>query len=155
PSQAHAQSAEQLQRENAQLKAEIARLRQAAGLPPEVGTTAPPSAAAQAPIDPVTASGSGDAALLDAVIVKSEQIKQQPASISAVTGEELEKFHVNNFRDIVNRIGNVRTSWQNPNTASIFVRGVGWAAGAGVLEPSVGVSVDGVGHGINAISALS
>lgn len=46
PSQAHAQSAEQLQRENAQLKAEIARLRQAAGLPPEVGTTAPPSAAA-------------------------------------------------------------------------------------------------------------
>lgn len=161
PSQAHAQSAEQLQRENAQLKAEIARLRQAAGLPPETGTTPPPSVVVQSLGEPAAsaraaaAPGVGDAALLDAVIVKSEQIKQQAASISAVTGEELEKFHVNNFRDIVNRIGNVRTSWQNPNTASIFVRGVGWAAGAGVLEPSVGVSVDGVGHGINAISALS
>lgn len=161
PAQAHAQSTEQLQRENAQLKAEIARLRQAAGLPPEAGTTPPPGVAVLAPGEPTPASraaaapGVGDAALLDAVIVKSGQIKQQAASISAVTGEELEKFHVNNFRDIVNRIGNVRTSWQNPNTASIFVRGVGWAAGAGVLEPSVGVSVDGVGHGINAISALS
>ncbi|MNU76469.1 Pesticin receptor precursor [compost metagenome] len=156
PGQVHAQSNEQLQRENAQLKAEIARLRQTAGLPFETAgapqEVVPPQAE---PARAVAASGVGDAALLDAVIVKSEQIKEKPASISAVTGEELEKFHVNNFRDIVNRLGNVRTSWQNPNTASIFVRGVGWAAGAGVLEPSVGVSVDGVGHGINAISALS
>jgi len=97
----------------------------------------------------------GDAALLDAVLVESERTKEIPGSISSVTGVELEKFHVNNFRDIVNRLGNVRTSWQNPNTASIFIRGVGWAAGAGVLDPSVGVTVDGVGHGISAISALS
>ncbi|MCL7715845.1 TonB-dependent receptor [Stenotrophomonas mori] len=154
PAPANAQSNEQLQRENAQLRAEIARLRGVAAEPVEAAAAPAP---APAPVPPATAAvaAAGDAALLDAVIVKSAQIKQQPASISAVTGEELEKFHVNNFRDIVNRLGNVRTSWQNPNTASIFVRGVGWAAGAGVLEPSVGVSVDGVGHGINAISALS
>ena len=86
----------------------------------------------------------GDAQLVDAITVTAARIKELPKSVSAVTGEELEKFHVNNFRDIANRIGNVRTSWNNPNTASIFIRGVGWAAGAGVLDPSVGVSVDGL-----------
>ncbi len=97
----------------------------------------------------------GDLDLLEAVTITAERLKEIPQSVSAITGEELEKFHVNNFRDIANRIGNVRTSWNNPNTASIFIRGVGWAAGAGVLDPSVGVTVDGVSHGISSISALS
>lgn len=165
-----AQSSEQLLHENAQLKAEIARLRAAVGA--QAASTpadAPVAAVENTPIANEPAQNSrtadtrgnapagngGDATLLDAVNVKSQQLKELPASISAVTGEELEKFHVNNFRDIVNRLGNVRTSWQNPNTASIFIRGVGWAAGAGVLDPSVGVAVDGVGHGISSISALS
>ena len=165
---AFAQSGEQLRQENEQLKAEIARLQQALG--ERAGTTATTHAPATTHTSATSATASiaparsgtadvpdtvGDAALFDAVIVTSERIKELPASISAVTGEELEKFHVNNFRDIVNRLGNVRTSWQNPNTASIFIRGVGWAAGAGVLDPSVGVEVDGVGHGISSISALS
>lgn len=97
----------------------------------------------------------GDQELLEAVTVTASRVKEEPRSVSVVTGEELEKFQVNNFRDIANRIGNVRTSWNNPNTASIFIRGVGWAAGAGVLDPSVGVTVDGVSHGISSISALS
>ncbi|HEY8939525.1 MAG TPA: TonB-dependent receptor plug domain-containing protein, partial [Cellvibrio sp.] len=102
-----------------------------------------------------TSANKGDAVLLQAVTVHSQRLKDKPESVSAITGEELQKFHVNNFRDIVNRIGNIRTSWQNPNTTSIFVRGVGWAAGAGVLDPSVGVTVDGVSNGISAIAALS
>lgn len=102
-----------------------------------------------------TSANKGDAILLQAVTVHRERLKDKPESVSAITGEELQKFHVNNFRDIVNRIGNIRTSWQNPNTTSIFVRGVGWAAGAGVLDPSVGVTVDGVSNGISAIAALS
>jgi len=93
---------------------------------------------------------------LDAVIVTAEQdIKEIPKSISVVTGPELNTFHVDNFRDIVSRIGDVRTSWQNPNSASIFIRGVGWASGAGALDPSVGVVVDGVSNGVSAITALS
>ncbi len=102
--------------------------------------------------DPATA---GDLELLEAITVTASKLKEEARSVSVVTGEELEKFHVNNFRDIANRIGNVLTSWNNPNTASIFIRGVGWAAGAGVLDPSVGVTVDGVSHGISSISALS
>lgn len=164
--EASAQSLEALQSENQRLQAEVALLKQALGLPaesaaPALNETHPQTADirsagdATAPAPTGNVYASGDALLLDAVTVKSEQIKERPDSISAVTGEELEKFHVNNFRDIVNRIGNVRTSWQNPNTASIFIRGVGWAAGAGVLDPSVGVTVDGVSHGISSISALS
>jgi len=93
--------------------------------------------------------------LLEAVRVNGKKQQDKPVSVSAITGEELKKFHVNNFRDIVNRLGNVRTSWQNPNTTSIFVRGVGWAAGAGVLDPSVGVTVDGVSYGISALATLA
>lgn len=97
----------------------------------------------------------GDANLYESITITGARIKELPESISLVTGEELQKFHVNNFRDIVNRIGNIRTSWQNPNTTSIFVRGIGWAAGAGILDPSVGITIDGVSNGITGISALS
>ena len=102
-----------------------------------------------------TSNNGGDANLVESVVITGAKIRELPESISLVTGEELQKFHVNNFRDIVNRIGNIRTSWQNPNTTSIFVRGVGWAAGAGVLDPSVGITIDGVSNGITGISALS
>lgn len=100
-------------------------------------------------------SEKGDEVLLKAVRVQGQKIQSTPKSIATVTGEELEKFNVNNFRDIMNRVGNVRTSWQNPNTSSVFVRGVGWAAGAGVLDPSVGINVDGVSYGITAMANLA
>jgi len=94
--------------------------------------------------------------VLDAVIVTAEEsIKEVPKSIGIVSGVELDTFHVNNFRDIVDRVGNVRTTWQNPQTTSIILRGVGWAAGSGVLDPSVGVEVDGVSFGVTGIAALS
>lgn len=156
---AQAQSADELERANRELQAENARLKAAlerAGIRPESPAAPVQQAAASpapAPVQP--ADNRGDAELGEAITVTALRLKEAPRSVSAVTGEELEKFHVNNFRDIANRIGNVRTSWNNPNTASIFVRGVGWAAGAGVLDPSVGVSVDDVSHGISSISALS
>lgn len=159
--QASAQSLEEFQAANARLAAENAALRAAlakAGVSAELAASAPPSripASVESPRPAFVDDGRGDAVLVEAVSITNARIKESPRSVSAVTGEELQKFNVNNFRDIANRIGNVRTSWNNPNTASIFVRGVGWAAGAGVLDPSVGVSVDGVSHGITSISALS
>lgn len=162
---AQAQSLSDVQAENKRLAAENERLRQALEQQRQQATGSAPAAtaarpaaasvadAASAPQIPL-APNKGDALLLEAVSVKNAKLKEIPKSVSVITGEELEKFHVNNFRDSVNRIGNVRTSWQNPNTASIFIRGVGWAAGAGVLEPSVGVNVDGVSYGISSITAL-
>lgn len=160
---AQAQSVEELKERNRLLEEENARLRAELASPSIAKTTAAPSEEPRAQtqlfrsayISEKREETVGDAQLVDAITVTAARIKELPKSVSAVTGEELETFHVNNFRDIANRIGNVRTSWNNPNTASIFIRGVGWAAGAGVLDPSVGVSVDGVSHGISSISALS
>ncbi|MCE7797228.1 TonB-dependent receptor [Sphingobium sufflavum] len=168
---ASAQTLDELRQSNRRLEEENARLRAAltrqspdqAQIPGQTTPSAAPSPAAQPAhqtarverAEEPERAGVGDAQLADAIIVTAQRIKELPKSVSAVTGEELEKFQVNNFRDIANRIGNVRTSWNNPNTASIFIRGVGWAAGAGVLDPSVGVAVDDVSHGISSISALS
>ena len=189
-----AQTASELQAQNAQLEAdkarleaENARLKQAlqqyqgtAPAPqsaapassgrapvapppaPAVAGTAPATAATRTPaaaatsLVPVGAKKDADFVTLDAVVVSAEQsIKEIPRSIAIVSGPELDTFHVNNFRDILNRIGDVRTSWQNPQTTAIFIRGVGWSAGTGVLDPSVGVSVDGVSFGVTGIAALS
>ncbi len=149
---------ERLQAENSRLRAILGDAGERATTPATAGGNAPRQTAGSATAHASTVQrerGVGDEELIEAITVTAERIKELPKSVSAVTGEELEKFQVNNFRDIANRIGNVRTSWNNPNTASIFVRGVGWAAGAGVLDPSVGVAVDDVSHGISSISALS
>lgn len=154
-----------LQAEIAQIKAENARLKEQLGQQnpstPTAGnaqqtTEATPETAGKVAQKIIPeAPNQGDAALLDAVTVTTARVKEIPKSISIVTGEELAKFQINNFRDIVNRIGNVRSTWQNPNTASNIIRGVGWAAGAGVLDPSVGVTEDGVSFGISSVAALS
>ncbi len=159
-----------LQAENAKLAAENARLKQAlqqsqgaaagaAVLAPAASVAAAPSAEpAAASAAPVvsTEKKKEPVVSLDAVVVgAAKSVKEIPRSIAVVSGAELDTFHVNNFRDILNRIGNVRTSWQNPQTTAIIVRGVGWSAGTGVLDPSVGVTVDGVSYGVTGIAALS
>lgn len=163
PALAQTVPAADLERRNRDLEAENARLRAALD---RAGVVAPSAEAAPAEVQaaggatptavaPASDDARGDVELGHAITVTGRRLREVTRSVSAVTGEELEKFQVNNFRDIASRIGNVRTSWNNPNTASVIVRGVGWAAGAGVLDPSVGVSVDDVSHGINSISALS
>ncbi|WP_438481268.1 TonB-dependent receptor domain-containing protein [Oleiharenicola lentus] len=151
-----AQTSSQIEAEIARLQKLLAETRSAEA----IGTPVASASIASAQTLPVGQTAAQppkeDALDLGKIVVRAEtDLREVPKSVSVVTGYELKKFHVNNFRDIVKRIGNVRTSWQNPNTASIFVRGVGWAAGAGVLDPSVGVTVDGVSHGITSISALS
>jgi len=89
-----------------------------------------------------------------AVTTKSlEALKDTPISISVVSGVELEKQNIINFRDIITRVGNVGMGYNNPQAASLTIRGVGWASGVGQLDPSVGTEVDGEGYGTGAIAA--
>jgi len=81
------------------------------------------------------------------------KLKDVPLSVSVVTGVELEKFNTLDFRNIITRIGNVRATYTNPQAGSLILRGVGWASGAGPLDPSVGVRVDGVSYGISALAS--
>eukprot|EP00456_Euglypha_rotunda_P008385 TRINITY_DN11650_c0_g1_i6.p1 TRINITY_DN11650_c0_g1~~TRINITY_DN11650_c0_g1_i6.p1 ORF type:complete len:406 (-),score=111.07 TRINITY_DN11650_c0_g1_i6:22-1239(-) len=105
----------------------------------------------------VAAIGGVSADEIETVTVQAspplELVHDIPKSISIVTGDELAKLETNDFRDIVTRIGNVGMSNQNPQASSLFIRGIGWASGTGPLDPSVGVTVDGVSYAINAIAS--
>ena len=96
---------------------------------------------------------------LDEVVVKGrannplEKLKDTPKSVSVVAGAELKKQDTVNFRDIITRVGNVGMGYNNPQAASLMIRGVGWASGVGQLDPSVGTNVDGEGYGTGSIAA--
>ena len=86
-----------------------------------------------------TAAGFGRRNEVDEVLVKAqavttkplEALKDTPISISVVSGVELEKQNIINFRDIITRVGNVGMGYNNPQAASLTIRGVGWASGVG------------------------
>lgn len=77
-----------------------------------------------------------------------QTLKDVPASISVVSGEELTKQQTSNYRDILKRIGNVKWggSSTNPTTTALAVRGVGYLGSGGALgfDGSVNTSVDDV-----------
>lgn len=138
--------------------AEIARLRaQLQGTTqnnqPE---TNPAPAIYSAPVVSDKKSGDVEEVLIKAQAISIqplEHLKDTPISISVVSGIELEKQDVVNFRDIITRVGNVGMGYNNPQAASLTIRGVGWASGVGQLDPSVGTEVDGEGYGTGAIAA--
>ncbi|WP_176256680.1 TonB-dependent receptor [Derxia lacustris] len=70
-----------------------------------------------------------------------------------MTGAELEKTDTTGFRNILSRIGNTAATYTNPQAGSLMIRGLGWASGAGPLDPSVGVNVDGVSYGVSGLAA--
>lgn len=77
-----------------------------------------------------------------------QTVKEVPASISIVAGEELTKQQTSNYRDILKRIGNVKWggSSTNPTTTALAVRGVGYLGSGGALgfDGSVNTTVDDV-----------
>jgi outer membrane receptor protein involved in Fe transport len=143
-----------LQAEVKALKESVEQLQKAAGFKANEATPEP----AIAPATPV-AEQAGSPEKLDTVVIQVRrkqplvQLKDVPKSVSVVEGTELEKLGTTDFRDIVTRIGNVGMSYTNPQAGSLFIRGLGWATGVGALDPSVGVTVDGVSYGINATAA--
>ncbi|WP_176256841.1 TonB-dependent receptor [Derxia lacustris] len=148
----------ELEAENRKYQAEIAELRQALEESRKaLGQRAPaaePAANAQAePANAAGAAGSANGGALEAVTVRGKRsplaaLKDVPRSISVVAGEELEKQQVNNFRDILRRIGNVKWggSSTNPTTTALSLRGVGYLGTGGALsfDASVNTTVDDV-----------
>lgn len=144
----------ELQAENARLRQEIEALRQ--GSKPAV---APEPAAAV--VNPVEAASAEAAAVeapgtstLEKVVVTTrrrtvlEALKDAPKSVSIVSGEELEKQQVSNFKDVIKRIGNIKWggSSTNPTTTALSLRGVGYLGSGGALafDGSINTTVDGV-----------
>jgi len=91
-----------------------------------------------------------DANQLDALIVTSrrksvlEKVADKPASVSIVSGEELNIFQATNATEVLKRIGNVNFNYGNPRTGSLTLRGV-TTGSSDQIGPTVVPVIDGVG----------
>jgi len=96
-------------------------------------------------IETVVVSGLREAPIQD--------FKEVAQSISVISGEELNEFKISSIDSILPRLGGVKQSHRTGvQTSSFLLRGVGWTAGTGPLDPSVGVTVDGVSYGLSGLA---
>lgn len=81
------------------------------------------------------------------VILPLRSVKDVPISISVVSGNELEKFEVTRFQDVLKKLGNVRIAGQTGLVTgqNLSLRGIGFPGGS-PQDPGIGVSVDGVSY---------
>ena len=95
--------------------------------------------------------------LLGAVTVRSrnriERLQDVPLSVSVVTGKELDRLQATDIGAIAQRVSNVSWNQGNQRTSSISIRGIGKQGQTEAQDPSVGLIVDGVNYGYNAISS--
>ena len=150
---------QQLQSENASLQQQLAELKQL------TNTTAPDNKTEFAALETNTASKNIESGGVIEVLIAAKRVTQPieavqdlPASISVVSGEELQRFETNNFQGILKKIGNVRwagaSSQNHPLHTSLTIRGLGYfKAGAGGLDPGVGVKVDGISYAYSTLAA--
>jgi outer membrane receptor protein involved in Fe transport len=151
----------------AQLKAEVARLKEALEksqqeLAAQKGTAAPAAEATQ------SANGSSAAAAatdqqqentseLGKVVVHAPSrlapLKDVPVSISVVTGPELASEDAFDIGSITKRAANVTWNQGNQRTSSLSIRGVGKIGQNEAQDPSVGVVVDGVNYAFNPLTS--
>lgn len=84
---------------------------------------------------------------LEAVTVTAEKrpeaLQDVPASITAVTGDQIDDAGIQNITEIAHQVPNLHiATWGGRRNSHVFMRGVGATYG----EPAVGFYVDGVGY---------
>ncbi len=80
-------------------------------------------------------------------------LKDVPKPISVVTAEELKIFDQVSLGDALSRLGNVRWNDGNPRTGSFSMRGLTAGAGNDKIDPSVGLTIDGVPYAYLSLAA--
>ena len=95
---------------------------------------------------------------LDTVVVRSrnrlEAVKEVPVSISVVTGKELDRLEAHDLASITQRVGNVSWVQGNARTSALSIRGIGKQAQTDAMDPSVGITVDGVSYAYNPFASF-
>lgn len=154
------------------LQAEITRLRQALEKTqqelaaqksaasqtnqPASGTAASPPADDAAKTN--TAAAPEEQKDLETVVVRSrnrlEAVKDVPVSISVVTGKELDRLEAHDLASITQRVGNVSWVQGNARTSALSIRGIGKQAQTDAMDPSVGITVDGVSYAYNPFASF-
>ena len=149
------------------LQAEIAKLKQAleqsqkelaATKTAQTAPTTDPAATASPAAEPEVTASKEDTKELDTVVVRTrnrlEAVKDVPISISVVTGKDLNAFQARDLAAITQRAGNVSWGQGNARTSSLSIRGIGRQAQTDAMDPSVGVTVDGVSYAYNPLSSF-
>lgn len=144
------------------LQAEILRLKEALTQQQPAAPAADAPAATASP--PAATAGAAPAAAaadepvaLDAVVVRSrnrlERLQDVPLSVSVVQGRELDRLQANDIDAVTKRLGNIFWNQGNQRTSSLAIRGIGKQSQTEAQDPSVGVIVDGVSLGYNALTS--
>lgn len=80
-------------------------------------------------------------------------LKDVPKPISVVTAAELKTFDQVSLGDALSRLGNVRWNDGNPRTGSFSMRGLTSGASSDSIDPSFGLTVDGVPYAYLTLAA--
>jgi len=141
-----------LEQEVARLKAELEKSQRELAAQKGSQSSVQTESAAQG-AEPQVATGnevvSEESANLDSVVVKGrkktvlEKVKDVPASVSIVGGEELENLQATNITEVLRRVGNVNFNYGNSRTGSLTLRGI-TTGSSDQIDPSIGTLLDGV-----------
>lgn len=99
---------------------------------------------------PVSALAQDDQAGLglEEVIVtaqkRAENLQAVPLALTALSGETLERQHINNFHDLHTRVPSFVYDQYSPGQSRYYIRGIGNNLLSGAVDEDVGVFVDGV-----------
>ena len=153
-----------LKRENAELRRQLAAAQpqpqadQAPSLVPVVapgGSEAPERVAVPEANAASADTQSGESELKVVAQVQGQalrDLKDVPKPISVVTQAELTTFDQVSLQDALTRLGNVRWNDGNARTGSFSMRGLTAGGGSDTIDPSIGLTVDGVPYAYLALA---
>jgi len=79
-------------------------------------------------------------------------LQDDPKPITAVSEEDLKTFDLVGIQDVLRRLGDVRWNDGNPRTGSFSLRGLTAGPGNDNIDPSIGLTVDGVPYAYLALA---
>lgn len=125
-----------------------------------LGTLTLASLAQVAHAEAADAAAAEDQAARNEVVVTGQvdgnelrQLQDIPKPISVVTEDDLKAFDQVSLQDALSRLSNVRWNDGNPRTGSFSLRGLTAGAGNDKIDPSVGLTVDGVPYAYLSMAA--
>lgn len=97
---------------------------------------------------------------LDTVLVQGVQeqnalleLRDVPKPVSVVLEDDLQTFDLVSIQDVLRRLGNVRWNPGNPRTSSFSLRGLTGGPGNDKIDPSIGMTVDGIPYAYLSLAA--
>ncbi len=87
-------------------------------------------------------------AVLEEVVVtarrRAENLQETPISVSALGGDYLDEMGINSIQDVEALTPSLQFSQTNYKAPAVFIRGIGQRSGNPVLDPGVGMYLNGV-----------